>query len=273
MGLFSHFDSELSGMVARAFDNAWIDFYPRSGKAGGAFCAGVGCIGESRILTNFDGTLSDVVTLAHELGHAFHNQCIQPHRPLNRDYSMPVAETASTFNECVVMNHAIAHASSDAEKLNLIESQLQDVTQIIVDIYSRYRFEDTVMKNRSEKFMPAPELCALMLQAQQDSYGYGLDPQQRHPYMWVCKSHYYGSTYYNFPYAFGGLFARGLYAKYQQEGAAFVPVYKKLLQTTTVATAEDTARVAGIDLTDKAFWLSALDEVVEKIDLFCRLTQ
>ena len=271
--LFSHFDSELSGMVARAFDNAWIDFYPRSGKAGGAFCAGVGCIGESRILTNFDGTLSDVVTLAHELGHAFHNQCIQPHRPLNRDYSMPVAETASTFNECVVMNHAIAHASSDAEKLNLIESQLQDVTQIIVDIYSRYRFEDAVMKNRSEKFMPAPELCALMLQAQQDSYGDGLDPQQRHPYMWVCKSHYYGSTYYNFPYAFGGLFARGLYAKYQQEGAAFVPVYKKLLQTTTVATAEDAARVAGIDLTDKAFWLSALDEVVEKIDLFCRLTQ
>lgn len=271
--LFSHFDDELSGMVARAFDEEWIDFYPRSGKAGGAFCSGVSCIGQSRILTNFDGTLGDVVTLAHELGHAFHNQCIADHRPLNHDYSMPVAETASTFNECVVMNHAIAQAADDAEKLNLIESQLQDVTQIIVDIYSRYRFEDAVLRRRKEEFMGAAELCRIMLQAQADSYGDGLDSALRHPYMWLCKSHYYGSTFYNFPYAFGGLFARGLYAKYAQEGASFVPIYKKLLHTTTVATAEDAAKVAGIDLTDKEFWLSALAEVEEKIDMFCALVE
>lgn len=271
--LFSHFDDELSGMVASAFDEEWIDFYPRSGKAGGAFCSGVSCIGQSRILTNFDGTLGDVVTLAHELGHAFHNQCIADHRPLNHDYSMPVAETASTFNECVVMNHAIAQATDDAEKLNLIESQLQDVTQIIVDIYSRYRFEDAVLRRRKEEFMGAAELCRIMLQAQADSYGDGLDSALRHPYMWLCKSHYYGSTFYNFPYAFGGLFARGLYAKYAQEGASFVPIYKKLLHTTTVATAEDAAKVAGIDLTDKEFWLSALTEVEEKIDMFCALVE
>lgn len=271
--LFSHFDEELSDMVARAFDEEWIDFYPRSGKAGGAFCSGVSCIGQSRILTNFDGTLGDVVTLAHELGHAFHNQCIADHRPLNHDYSMPVAETASTFNECVVMNHAIAQAADDAEKLNLIESQLQDVTQIIVDIYSRYRFEDAVLRRRKEEFMGAAELCRIMLQAQADSYGDGLDSALRHPYMWLCKSHYYGSTFYNFPYAFGGLFARGLYAKYAQEGASFVPIYKKLLHTTTVATAEDAAKVAGIDLTDKEFWLSALAEVEEKIDMFCALVE
>ncbi len=271
--LFSHFDDELSGMVAHAFDEEWIDFYPRSGKAGGAFCSGVSCIGQSRILTNFDGTLGDVVTLAHELGHAFHNQCIADHRPLNHDYSMPVAETASTFNECVVMNHAIAQAADDAEKLNLIESQLQDVTQIIVDIYSRYRFEDAVLRRRKEEFMGAAELCRIMLQAQADSYGDGLDSTLRHPYMWLCKSHYYGSTFYNFPYAFGGLFARGLYAKYAQEGASFVPIYKKLLHTTTVATAEDAAKVAGIDLTDKEFWLSALAEVEEKIDMFCALVE
>lgn len=271
--LFSHFDDELSDMVARAFDEEWIDFYPRSGKAGGAFCSGVSCIGQSRILTNFDGTLGDVVTLAHELGHAFHNQCIADHRPLNHDYSMPVAETASTFNECVVMNHAIAQAADDSEKLNLIESQLQDVTQIIVDIYSRYRFEDAVLRRRKEEFMGAAELCRIMLQAQADSYGDGLDSALRHPYMWLCKSHYYGSTFYNFPYAFGGLFARGLYAKYAQEGASFVPIYKKLLHTTTVATAEDAAKVAGIDLTDKEFWLSALAEVEEKIDMFCALVE
>ena len=271
--LFSHFDGELSEMVQTAFDNAWIDFYPRSGKAGGAFCAGVECLGESRILTNFDGQLTDVVTLAHELGHAFHNQCLRDHRLLNRDYSMPVAETASTFNECVVMNHAIAHAADDQEKLALIESQLQDVTQIICDIYSRYRFETAVFANREEQFMNADTLCAMMVKAQKESYGDGLDENVLHPYMWVCKSHYYGPTFYNFPYAFGGLFARGLYARYEQEGAAFVPKYKQLLFTTPIATAEDTARVAGIDLTDRDFWRGALQTVADKIDLFCELMQ
>ena len=271
--LFAGFDRELSDMVARAFDNAWIDFYPRDGKSGGAFCAGVECLNESRILTNFDGMFGDVVTLAHELGHAFHNQCIQDHRPLNKDYSMPLAETASTFNECVVMAAAIEAAADKAEKLALIESQLQDAAQIICDIYSRFKFEAQVFRRRSEEFMDADALCKIMLQAQKDSYGDGLDHNLLHPYMWVCKSHYYGPTFYNFPYAFGGLFARGLYACYEREGAAFVPKYKELLRTTTVATAEDTAKVAGIDLTDKEFWRAALQTIADQIELFCQLTE
>lgn len=271
--LFSTFDQELADMVARAFDESWIDFYPRDGKTGGAFCAGVECIGQSRILTNFDGTFGSIVTLAHELGHAFHNQCIRAHRPLNRDYSMPVAETASTFNECVVMAAAIRQAKSHDEELALIESQLQDVTQIICDIYSRYLFESMVLENREQQFMDVDTLCGMMLKAQEQSYGDGLDPNFRHPYMWICKSHYYGATFYNFPYAFGGLFARGLYAQYQREGAAFVPKYKKLLRTTTVATAEDVAKVAGIDLTDREFWRSALQTVAQQIDLVCGLLE
>ncbi len=270
---FSTFDQELTDMVAEAFDNAWIDFYPRDGKAGGAFCAGAECLGESRILTNYDGQLGDVVTLAHELGHAFHNQCIRNHKPLNKDYSMPVAETASTFNECVVMAAAIQSAASDEERLALIESQLQDATQIICDIYSRFRFEAMVFENREERFMNADTLCGFMKEAQKQSYGDGLDPDCLHPYMWVCKSHYYGPTFYNFPYAFGGLFARGLYAQYLTEGESFVPKYKKLLYTTTVATVEDTAKVAGIDLTDKNFWRSALQTIADQIDLFCRLVE
>ena len=269
--LFSGFDQELADMVAKAFDEAWIDFYPRDGKVGGAFCAGVECLGESRILTNFDGLFTDVVTLAHELGHAFHNQCIRSHRPLNHDYSMPVAETASTFNECVVMAAAIAGAKDKQEQLALIESQLQDATQIICDIYSRYRFETMVFANREQDFMHADTLCGFMEEAQKASYGDGLDPKYLHPYMWVCKGHYYGPTFYNFPYAFGGLFARGLYAQYQQEGEAFVPKYKKLLYTTTVASVEDTAKVAGIDLGDKNFWRSALQTIADQIDLFCQL--
>ena len=270
---FSGFDQELADMVAKAFDESWIDFYPRDGKVGGAFCAGVEALGESRILTNFDGMFTDVVTLAHELGHAFHNQCVRDHRPLNHDYSMPVAETASTFNECVVMASAIGKAADKAEKLALIESQLMDAAQIICDIYSRYRFEAKVFENRPEQFMNAETLCNFMLEAQKQSYGDGLDHSCLHPYMWVCKSHYYGPTFYNFPYAFGGLFARGLYAKYEQEGASFVPKYKKLLYTTTVATAEDTAKVAGIDLTDKDFWRGALQTIADQIDLFCRLVE
>ena len=273
VNLFTGFDQELADMVARAFDNAWIDFYPRDGKAGGAFCAGVECLGESRILTNFDGMFTDVVTLAHELGHAFHNQNIRDHRPLNRDYSMPVAETASTFNECVVMAAAIKGAGDDQERLALIESQLQDATQIICDIYSRYTFESEVFARREEQFMNAADLSEIMLNAQKKCYGDGLDPEVLHPYMWVCKGHYYGSTFYNFPYAFGGLFARGLYAQYEKEGAAFVPKYKRLLKTTTVATAEDTAKVAGIDLTDREFWRAALQTIADEIDLFCKIVE
>ena len=273
VNLFAEFDEEESQMIARAFDQAWIDFYPRDGKAGGAFCASVESLGESRILTNFDGMFTDVVTLAHELGHAFHNHNIRSHRPLNMDYSMPVAETASTFNECVVMASAINKAADREEKLALIESQLQDATQIICDIYSRYRFESMVFEHREEQFMNADTLCDFMLTAQKQCYGDGLDPNCLHPYMWICKGHYYGSTFYNFPYSFGGLFARGLYALYAKEGPSFVPQYKKMLYTTTIATAEDTAKVVGIDLSDVNFWRSALQTIADQIDLFCNLAE
>lgn len=275
LNIFRGFDSDLAHMVGRAFDEKWIDFYPREGKVGGAFCSGLDGLKQSRILTNFDGALTDVVTLAHELGHAFHNLNLEGHRPMNNDYSMPVAETASTFNENVVMNAAINAAQSDDEKLFLIESQLQDVTQIICDIYSRYLFETAVFENRENDFMPADRLCELMLDAQRKAYGDGLDPDVLHPFMWVCKSHYYssGRSFYNFPYAFGGLFARGLYAKYVEQGQAFVPVYRKLLYTTPIATVEGAARVAGIDLTGKEFWTNSLLSYKKNVDEFERLVK
>ena len=186
-------------------------------------------------------------------------------------YNIPVvlATTGHTEEE----KAAIEKAADKAEKLSLIEAQLQDATQIICDIYSRYRFESQVFANREEQFMDADTLSEMMLQAQKQCYGDGLDHNALHPYMWVNKSHYYGPSFYNFPYAFGGLFARGLYAQYEKEGAAFVPKYKKLLYTTTVATAEDTARVAGIDLTDKEFWRGALQTIADQIDLFCQLVE
>ena len=275
-GLFSTFDGELRDLVARAFDESWIDFFPRDGKQGGAFCSGIQPIGQSRVLTNFDGTFSDVSTLAHELGHAFHNYCVMgTHRILNGDYSMPVAETASNFNELILADAALKRADDPQEQLALIEGGLQDVCQIICDIDSRYLFETAVFENRESEFMFPDKLCRMMLDAQERTYGDGLDPALRHPYMWVCKGHYYSAdlSFYNFPYAFGGLFARGLFAQYRAEGAAFVPKYKALLRATTVHSVEDTAALAGIDLTKPDFWRQGLQNVAEQIDRFIELVK
>ncbi len=269
---FRGFAGDLADMVEEAFDNEWIDFYPRKGKVGGAFCENMPFVKQSRILTNFTGSLSDVVTLAHELGHAYHGLNIQEHLPLNVDYSMPVAETASTFNEAIIMEAAIKEADG-REKIALIESQLQDVTQIICDIYSRYLFETAVFDKCRTGFLFSDELKEIMIEAQKTAYGDGLDHDYLHPYMWVLKGHYYSEnlSFYNFPYAFGGLFARGLYEKYKNEGEAFVPKYRALLNATTVMSVEDAAKQAEIDLEDPQFWRTSLKTIEALIEEFVQL--
>ena len=266
---FNSFAPDLAEMVDRAFKEEWIDFYPRAGKVGGAFCSNLPFLGQSRILTNFSGSFGSVVTLAHELGHAYHGQQIQDHRHLNTGYTMPVAETASNFNELIIVNDAIAKSEGE-EKIRLIESQIQDCTQIIADIYSRFLFEDEVIRKRKSTFLFPKELEEIMLNAQKEAYGDGLDHSLLHPYMWCCKSHYYraGLSYYNFPYAFGGLFSRGLYAKYLEEGDAFLPKYRALLTATTVDTVEHVAGIAGIDLTQPDFWRKSLQMIADQIDVF-----
>ena len=188
---------------------------------------------------------------------------------------MPVAETASTFNEVIALNAAISKEKDPIVRRALIEGQLSDANQIICDIYSRYLFESAVFENRESGFMFADRLCDLMLEAQKKAYGDGLDPEYLHPYMWINKSHYYSSdfSYYNFPYAFGGLFARGLYAKYLNEGKPFVELYKKLLKATGSTTVEGAALVAGIDLTDKDFWRASLQILADEIDEFIALCE
>lgn len=271
---FKGFADDLAELVEEAFDQEWIDFYPRKGKVGGAFCENMPFVKQSRILTNFTGSLSDVVTLAHELGHAYHGHHIEEHLPLNVDYSMPVAETASTFNEALIMEAAIKE-SDGMEKVALIENQLQDITQIICDIYSRYLFETEVFEKCKTGFLFADELKEMMLSAQKEAYGDGLNHDYLHPYMWVLKSHYYSESrsFYNFPYAFGGLFARGLYEKYKEEKDAFVPKYQALLRATTVMSVEDAAKQAQINLEDPQFWRNSLKTVESMIDEFIRLTQ
>lgn len=271
---FATFSDDLYQLTKRAYEENWIDFKPRKGKVGGAFCNNLRMIKQSRILTNYDETLSDIVTLAHELGHAYHGLHIENHLPLNQSYTMPVAETASIFNENIILNAALKEAS-DEEKIFLIESQLQDATQIIVDIYSRFLFEKEVYERRENSFLFADDLAEIMKNAQLKAYGDALDPTTLHPYMWINKPHYYYTnlSFYNFPYAFGGLFAKGLYTIYEKNKDNFVEDYQKLLQATTVNKVEDVAKIMNIDLTKSDFWEQSLQSFANQIDLFINLTK
>jgi pepF/M3 family oligoendopeptidase len=272
---FKTFNNRLYEMAYRAFNEGWVDYLPKKGKVGGAFCANLISIKESRVLTNFDGAFGDIITLAHELGHAYHGEAIFKESPLNSDYTMPVAETASTFCETIVNKAALREAKSDEEKIYLLESSIQDYTQVIVDIMSRFIFEKTVFDGRKKTVFDENELKEIMLDAQKQTYGDGLDPDFLHPYMWACKGHYYsgGLSYYNFPYAFGLLFAKGLYARYLSNKEAFVAVYDDLLAATGQMSVEDVAKLAGIDVTKPEFWIGSLEIIKEDIDLFMELTK
>ena len=272
---FEKLSPEVAEMMARAFDESWIDFYPRSGKEGGAFCAELTEQKQSRILTNFDGSFSAVDTLAHELGHAFHNRQIQDNAVLNRGYPMPVAETASTFNEVHLGEYALAGADNDEEKLNLLDSTLRESAQCVVDIYSRYLFESRVFEESRGRFLMADDLNTIMLDSQKQAYGDGLDENFLNSGMWICKSHYYSSglSFYNFPYAFGNLFAQGLYALYKERDESFMADYKEMLRLTPVHSMEENAAMMGIDLTKPDFWRKSLQLIEEQIDEFCRLAE
>ena len=269
---FNALSPQMSGMIERAFDESWIDFYPRSGKEGGAFCAFLTSVKQSRVLTNFDGTFGSVDTLAHELGHAFHNLMTENEKPLNRDYTMPIAETASTFNELYLGEYMLSRAEPE-EKAALLDMSLREIAQCVVDIYSRYLFETGVFEKSRSRFLMADELNSLMLESQKQAYGNGLDLSVLNPGMWICKSHYYSSgiSFYNFPYAFGSLFAQGLYALFKEEGDAFMPKYCRMLKLTGVSTIEQSGAQMGIDLSGGGFWKKSLENVKAQIDEFVKI--
>ena len=272
LDLFGKFCPEMGEMMRTAFDEGWIDMYPREGKSGGAFCSGYYAKNISRVMTNFAGSASDVSTLAHELGHAFNNRMLR-HKPLMMtETPMPLAETASTFNETLLISQLLKTATPE-EELTLLDSCLTEQTQTMVDIYSRFLFEQKVVAAQADHALDVDELKETMLWAQDQSYGDGLDPEFRHPYMWACKSHYYstGVHFYNFPYAFGGLFARGLYARYEQEGEAFVPVYCDLLSRFGSDTIANVTASVGIDVTTPDFWRSAVESVLVQVRRFVDL--
>lgn len=269
---FNSFSKRLSDYATTAFEEGWIDAETREGKRGGAFCSNLIPIKQSRIMSNFTGSFSDVATLAHELGHGYHGACLNDERLLNTNYPMPIAETASIFCETIVKNAALKKAGG-AEALTILENDISDEAQVIVDIYSRFLFESAIFERRKESALSSEEFKELMMEAQIKAYGSALDEELLHPYMWVNKPHYYyaEANFYNFPYAFGLLFAKGLYAEYLKRGEKFIGDYDKLLSVTGKMKIADITKLMGVDIHDVNFWRSSLKLIEEQIDRFIEL--
>ena len=272
---FNKFSPELGAFAKRAFDNNWIDAEQRDGKRGGAFCMGVAGVKESRILSNFDGSFDQVSTLAHELGHAFHNECAYQagKTELQQATPMTLAETASIMCETIVTEAVLKQVTDPQEELAVLEAQMNNATGVIVDIYSRYLFEKEVFERRAKSELSADDLNDIMERAQKATYGEGLDERYLQKFMWTWKPHYYSPnlSFYNFPYAFGLLFATGLYAIYQKRGADFVPDYKDLLASTGENRAAELADRFGIDIRTKKFWADSLAIIGRRVERYCEI--
>lgn len=272
LNAFRGFSEELYEFAKKAFDNRWVDFEPKAGKRSGAFCSGIYPIKESRVLTNFNGNIKDVNTLAHELGHGFHGKQLTTESILNNTYPMPLAETASTFCEEVLKNELLK-SISDEEKLSFLSFSTLSAIQVTVDILSRYYFETEFFNRRKDHELSVDEIKEVMLDAQKKSYGDGLDNELLNPYMWLNKVHYYYAerNFYNFPYAFGLLFSLGLYSIYEKKGKAFIDDYNNLLKATGKMKIADVCKLVDVDVRSKEFWKMSLDKIVASIDEFERL--
>jgi len=272
---FEKFSPDLAAFTRRAFDNHWIDAEQREGKRGGGFCMDVQGVKESRILSNFDGSLDQVSTLAHELGHAFHNECAyQANKTVLQQLTpMTLAETASTMCETMVTEAVLASTQDPQEELAVLEAQIGGAAQVVVDIYSRYLFEKEIFERREKSELSADDFNDIMERSQKETYGDGLDERYLQKFMWTWKPHYYsaGLSFYNYPYAFGLLFATGLYAIYKQRGAEFVADYKNLLASTGEETAAKLAKRFGIDITKRKFWDDSLAIIGRRVDRYCEL--
>lgn len=265
---FHAYSPRMGAFAERAFAEGWIDAEPRSGKVDGAFCMGLQR-DESRVLMNYKPSIGSIMTLAHELGHAYHNLNLAGQEPLNRDTPMTLAETASIFCETLTQEAALKHADTNGQ-LEILESSLQRSCQIVVDITSRYLFESRVFAQRQQRELSADELSELMLQAQRETYGDGLSDDALHPYMWAVKGHYYstGRSFYNYPYMFGQLFGMGLYAIYREDPSSFTARYDHLLSSTGRGDAATLAKTMGIDITQRSFWEGSLAVVSAEVAQF-----
>jgi oligoendopeptidase F len=265
---FGSYSPRLRAFAERAFTENWIDAEPRNGKVGGAFCMGLRK-DESRVLTNYIPSYDGVSTLAHELGHAYHNFTLVDRTALQQSKPMTLAETASIFCETIIRQAALERANQQ-EQVVILEASIQGDCQVVVDIYSRFLFEQGLFEAREGRELSVDEFNERMLDAQRQTYGDGLDQTVLHPYMWAVKGHYYstGRPFYNYPYMFGLLFGLGLYARYQQDPEQFRAGYDTLLSSTGLADPATLASGFGINIRTPDFWHASLDIVRRDIDRF-----
>lgn len=259
---FGRYSPQLAAFARHSFDEKWIDAEPHVGKAGGAYCTGIRP-GESRVLMNFDGSFTAVSTLAHELGHAYHNLTLAGRTPLQRGVPSTLAETASIFCETLVFEAAVAKADR-SERIALLDNALERNLMVVVDIHSRFLFEKSVFEKRAARDLTESEFCDLMTAGQRAAYGERLAPL--HPYMWAVKGHYYGPTFYNYPYTFGLLFGLGLYAMYRNDPESFRVQYDEFLSRAGMNDAKTLAQQFGLDISDTAFWNASLDVIRSQVD-------
>lgn len=266
---FSSFSPELGAFAQKVFEQRWIDAEPRSGKGSFGMCVDIIPIGESRMITSFHGNYIDVSVLAHEIGHAYHSSRLAGQSMVNTDYPVPVAETASIFCESLISGELLQSAPA-GEAAAILERSLADAGYYIVDFYARYCFESSLYERRQSGNLSVDELNALMLESMTAAYGESVLSDSIHPYQWISKAGYYmaGNEFLNFPYSFGLLFSKGLYAQYKKQGQPFVSRYEQFLSASSTRNIADAARLMDIDVHSLAFWRDALQLIAGDVRKF-----
>jgi oligoendopeptidase F len=281
---------EGAAMVSKAFGTAypalaayyrsmlerrWIESEVRPGKQPGAFCTGSPLTKEQRVYMTFNGTLGDVRTLAHEVGHAWHTHVMKDLRPFNRGYPATLAETASIFGEHIYSDGVTSDpAITDAAKLAMLDAELNGAAILLLDIMVRFEFEKRFHEEREAGEISVSRFKELMVTTQREVLGDALLPGGEDPYFWASKLHFYmtGISFYNYPYTVGFLLARSLYLRLKQEGPTFLPKYQEFLRLTGSDTVEGAVRRAiGADTKDPAFWAEAVKSLAGPLALYRKL--
>jgi oligoendopeptidase F len=270
---FSQFGTELESFVKQAFNEGWVEAEDRPNKSAIPFCAGFPLTGESRVFMTFSGTFLNVLTLVHELGHAFHNHAMKSVNGLNKRYPLSIAETASTFSEMIIFDGAMKKAKEKEEKLYILDEKLKRRVMNFMNIHSRFIFEQRFYKERQRGIVSVHRLNQLMEESINEAYAGSLEEPSI--YSWVWTPHYYitQSPFYNFPYTFGYLFALAIYAKAKEKGKDFEKDYLNLLRDSGRMTVEDLVmKHLGEDITSAEFWEKGMELCVKDAEEFIKLT-
>ncbi|MEQ7189404.1 M3 family oligoendopeptidase [Enterococcus hirae] len=271
---FQKFSPKMATFAQSAFEKSWIEAEDRPGKRPGGYCTELPETQESRIFMTYSNSVNEVATLAHELGHAFHSSVMWDLPALNRDYAMNVAETASTFAELIVADATLKAAKTKEEKINLLDTKLQNALAMFMNIHSRFILENRFYSARQEGLVSEEEITQMMVEAQKEGYHDALATY--HPHFWAAKLHFFidDVPFYNFPYTFGYLFSLGIYAYANKKGTSFEQEYIELLRDTASMTTEELAQKhLGVDLTKPDFWQAGIDMVLEDINSFMTLSE